>query len=261
MKAKHRHELKTNELADWIANFPQWAKDNLKTIIYISAVILVAAGVYVWKNYYRDIEIIREKEAFTNLVGNVVRNETQIILGRDQGIDTSFSLVQTANELKKKAADTNDDQMAALALLKHAQALRAELHYRPGTISKEEFADQINKAKASYTEVLGKPSVSSSLKAIATLGLGLCAEELGNTTEAKKIYNEVIANPDFEHTTAAAQAKFRLVIVDGLQEKVVFVKAAPAPKPTTPKPPAPMPAVIEIPAPDSDTIVPNLPAQ
>lgn len=254
MKAKHRHELKTNELADWIANFPQWAKDNLKTIIYISAVILVAVvGVYAWKNHYKVG--IKEQTAFTNLVGNVVRNETQIILGRDQGIDTSFSLVQTANELKKKAADTNDDQMAALALLKHAQALRAELHYRPGTISKEEFADQINKAKASYAEVLGKASVSSSLKATATLGLGLCAEELGNTTEAKKIYNEVIANPDFEHTTAAAQAKFRLVIVDGLQEKVVFVKAAPAPKVPDLKP-----AVIGTPAPDSDVIVPNLPA-
>ncbi len=31
MKAEHRHELKTNELADWIVHFPQWFKENQTT--------------------------------------------------------------------------------------------------------------------------------------------------------------------------------------------------------------------------------------
>ncbi len=33
MKSEHRHELKTNELAEWIANFPTWAKENAKVLI------------------------------------------------------------------------------------------------------------------------------------------------------------------------------------------------------------------------------------
>ncbi len=28
MKSDHRHELKTNELAEWLSNLPQWAKKN-----------------------------------------------------------------------------------------------------------------------------------------------------------------------------------------------------------------------------------------
>ena len=33
MKAEHRHELKTNELVEWLTNLPQWANENLTTII------------------------------------------------------------------------------------------------------------------------------------------------------------------------------------------------------------------------------------
>ena len=33
MKSDHRHELKTNELAEWLGNLPQWTKENLVTII------------------------------------------------------------------------------------------------------------------------------------------------------------------------------------------------------------------------------------
>ena len=44
MKAEHRHELKTNELAQWIANFPNWAKENLRMIIYVSVVLILLIG-------------------------------------------------------------------------------------------------------------------------------------------------------------------------------------------------------------------------
>ena len=33
MKSEHRHELKTNELAEWISNFPSWTKENAKVLI------------------------------------------------------------------------------------------------------------------------------------------------------------------------------------------------------------------------------------
>jgi len=47
MKAEHRHELKTNELAEWIANLPQWARDNGRMVIYLSvvAVLVIGSGV------------------------------------------------------------------------------------------------------------------------------------------------------------------------------------------------------------------------
>ena len=49
MKAEHRHELKTNELAEWIANLPQWASDNLGMIILVFlVVVLLPAGAYTY---------------------------------------------------------------------------------------------------------------------------------------------------------------------------------------------------------------------
>ena len=64
MKAEHRHELKTNELAEWIANFPQWFQENLTTII-IGAVIAAGLIVYTIFYYHRENRIWNEKDAQT----------------------------------------------------------------------------------------------------------------------------------------------------------------------------------------------------
>ena len=54
MKSDHRHDLKTNELAEWLINFPQWTKDNLITIICVLGLIVAAAGVCFWKFYGKE---------------------------------------------------------------------------------------------------------------------------------------------------------------------------------------------------------------
>ena len=53
MKSEHRHELKTNELAQWIADFPQWAKKNMRTIIYVVVVVVVVLAYYGWYGYQK----------------------------------------------------------------------------------------------------------------------------------------------------------------------------------------------------------------
>ena len=45
MDPKHRHELKTNELADLLAHFPQFLKRNANTIIGLALIII---GVVTW---------------------------------------------------------------------------------------------------------------------------------------------------------------------------------------------------------------------
>ena len=44
MKSDHRHELKTNELAEWLRNLPEWTKENLVTIIIVVVVVAVLVG-------------------------------------------------------------------------------------------------------------------------------------------------------------------------------------------------------------------------
>ncbi|MFB0524113.1 MAG: hypothetical protein ACETVZ_01145, partial [Phycisphaerae bacterium] len=126
MKPDHRHELKTNELAEWIANFPQWAKENRTTIIGVLLVIAVVGGLYIWRVHSKKVAI-RTQIELTGLVSQLMGSKMQILSAQAQGRDLSYILVQRggpADRLKIFAQNTNNDQMAALALIKQAEALR-----------------------------------------------------------------------------------------------------------------------------------------
>ncbi len=230
MKSEHRHELKTNELAEWIGNLPQWARENRKMIIYVSAVAVLVIGSASWYWYNKNVESVREQHKFTSLITQLSQSKVQVVMARARGVDTSIMLIQLAENLRSAAQSTKDDQVAALALIKHAETLRTALHYRQGTVSRAELEATINRARTGYREALEKASPNPSLMATARFGLGLCEEELGNFEEAEQIYRELAINTDFEGTTAIAQAKQRLKTMTDYKQKVVF-KASPKPKP------------------------------
>lgn len=227
MKSEHRHELKTNELAEWLSNFPEWAKENSKSIIGITALIVVIAGFYLWRRHDKNVVQPREQIELTRQLGEIPQIEMQIVLKQNQGTDVSHLLLPQADKMKSFADTTRKQDMAAFALIKQANALRAELHYRLGIISKQDFTDQINRAKASYTEAITKASSNPSFVAAAKFGLGLCAEELGGFTEARQIYQEIVSNPDFEGTVTFVKAKNRLENMSDYENEIVF---KPAPK-------------------------------
>jgi hypothetical protein len=240
MKAEHRHELKTNELAEWLANFPQWAKRNLTTIIYVSVLIAVVAGLYIWRVYNKNVISVRKQMRFNTLLARLSQSKGEILRFRAQGIDVSDILIDPANSLRAFAEKTKDNTIAALAFIKHAEAVRTELHYRQGTVTKSDLTVQMNKAKDSYNRALARLTPSSqpgtinpSLTAAAKFGLGLCEEELRNFKQARQMYQDFVADPDFEYTIAAMQAKLRLDTMAEYQKKVVF-KSPPKPRPVRP---------------------------
>jgi len=228
MKSEHRHELKTNELAEWLSNLPQWTKENLVTIICAEVFIVVLAGVWLWRGYNRDVVQVRERTQFTNLLNQVSAAKMQIRQASEEDRDLSFALLQPAKSLEAFAQSTGNRRMAALSYIKQAQALRAELHY--GTVEDSYVTEQIGKAKASYTQALEKSGDNPTLAAAAQFGLGLCAEELGNFDEAQQIYRDIVANADYEGTVAVAQAQRRLKTMADYEEKLAF-KPNPNPQP------------------------------
>ena len=230
MKSEHRHELKTNELAEWLSNLPQWTKENLTIIIVVLAVVVAASAFYV-RHRYRKSAVVEEQLEFTNLLNQLLASKMQVLSAQAQGRDLSFILLQPANSLGTFAQNAKSDQMAALALIKQAEALRTELHYRPGTVSEQDVTAQINQAKAAYTEAIQtrlRWASNPSLTAVAEFGLGLCEEELANFEKAQQIYRSIAENPDFEGTVAVTQAKHRLETMADYKQKVIF-KPAPAP--------------------------------
>jgi hypothetical protein len=228
MKSEHRHELKTNELAEWLGNLPQWTKENLTTILVVVAVVVAGATFLIWRNYNKNVVQVRGHLEFSNLLNQLSASKMQVLNAQSQGQDLSALLLQPANSLGNFAQNTSNNRMAALALIKQAEALRTELHYRSGSISKQDLTNQINEAKAAYAGAVQKSSANASLKATAEFGLGLCEEELSNFQEAKQIYQAIVANSAYEGTVAYAGAQYRLETMDDYRQKVVF---KPAPEP------------------------------
>ena len=231
MKSEHRHELKTNELADWIVHLPQWARENQRMIIYVSVVTVLVMASYIWHRYQKDVVGVRRTSQLTNLITQIPQGKLRILEAQAQGLDIAYMLIQNAEELETVAEELKDNHMSALALIKRAEALRTELHYRLGAVSEQDIISQIALARESYNKAIAKAPANPSLMAMANFGLGLCEEEVGNFEQAKQIYNNVATNPDFEGTVAAVQAQQRLEKMDDYREKVAF-RSAPRPEPT-----------------------------
>lgn len=265
MKAEHRHELKTNDLAEWLANLPKWAKENLRIIIYASVIVILVAAAYFWKNYEKNVVGAREKFRFTALLNQVSLDKFNTLQSQKAGQDLSFNLIKIAEALNEKGETEKIDLAAAMALIKSAEAIRTEMHYRKiVALTTEEKTAQINKAKAAYNQAIVKAKSNPTLTAAAKFGLGLCEEELGNFDQAKKIYTDLTTDASLQPTVGFKLAEFRLQIMDEYKEPVVF-KPAPKEETLTPSiqinPPQPQQQVMKLVPVDSNNIDPNFPRE
>lgn len=244
MDAGHRHELKTNELAESLGHLPQLIKENTNFIIGIA---LVAIGLLTWPMFTR---MSRQKEVaaqsgVTQSIQMLDRNVYDILqapqddaASLNQALST---LLVNADALLGKASDIDNPNLAALARIKAAQAIRTELHLRKD-VSAEMLESQIQKARTAYEEAL-QSAQSPELKAMAKFGLGLCAEELGQTAQAADIYKAIIDDKAFEATVLPKQARQRL---DSMEENSQAFTFAPAPvKAPAVEPPSVTPAVTQ----------------
>jgi len=234
MRSDHRHELKTNELVDWLNNLPEWAAQNRKNLIAAGAVLVVAILVYLWSYYHHTVVSVRNQERITRLVSQVPEQMNTVMRSAMQGADQSYTLMPLSQDLQDFAGDTSNDNMAALALIKRGETLRAELHLRLKDATPDELNAQIAKAKASYQEALDRKPSSVTLLAAAKFGLGLCEEELGNFDQAAEIYREVAQKPEYAGAAAQAAADYRLKILDDFKAKVAFKPAPAQPQAATP---------------------------
>lgn len=264
MKSDHRHELKTNELADWIMHFPDWLAENRTTLLAAGAVVLVALLAYFVSFYRRNVVAARNQTHLTELVARVPQQLSQAASATMQNKDESYILVKTEGDLEDFAAKSSNSDMAAVALIQRGDTLRAELHLRLNEVSRDDLAAQMAKAQTSYQQALDRKPSSSSLTAKAQYGLGLCEEELGNFDKAGAIYREVAEKPGYAGTTAQAAAAYRLKIMNDYKTALVFQPAPPKPpQASAPKieiKPAPAGAPTVGPAPQPVTMGPALPS-
>jgi len=228
MKSERRHELKTNELAEWLSRLPEFLRENYKAVIYVTVIVIVVAVAAYAKWYRKRAEVIEHRIKLTELSAQVSQSKIDAVMGAGRGQDYSARLLMTADALDTASRSEDNPVYAALALSKRAEALRTELHYRPESLEPGAAKGQINQAVKSYEEALEKSYGNSALKAMAEFGLSLCAEELGDITKAQSIYQGIVANPDYQGTVFVPQAQERLETMQEYSDTVYFTKAASA---------------------------------
>ncbi len=229
MDAEHRHELKTNELADWIGHFPDFCRENAKTIIGV-ALIIAAVGVYFYSRGVRTKARFEQEAQAVSLIERLNYSKLMTIRSQTENTPVGDSIQLIADSLKMAAAEAKSPHVAALLLIKQGDALRADLHYRAEEVDPDVVENRITQARTAYEKALIQAQGNNTLVAMANFGLGMCAEEIGDYIEAEKIYNSIIADAGFAGTVLPRQAQDRL---DNLQDnKMQFVFVAPAaPKP------------------------------
>ena len=223
MKSERRHDLETNELAEWIANLPKFLKDHSRLIIYLTIVVMAVAVSAYFSWYKKDAGTDKQKIKATMFVEQLFNSKNQIAQGRIQGASISDLMLLTANNLTAVANESEDDLVIAMALIKRSEALRAELHYRTVPIDQEAMKYQIDQAKQTYALAMVKAKDNPTLSAMAEYGLGLCEEEMGNFVAAEAIYNDIANNPDYKATTFAIQAQIRLDSMSDNTAPVIFL--------------------------------------
>ena len=246
MKSDHRHELKTNELADWITHFPEWLRENAKVLIGGTAIVILAVVVVAWNRYNKTVLAQNRRADFTRALTDLELTLQQVGQQSLQGRDESIALHDSANTLEKLAENMSRKTMAAFAYIKQGETLREQLHFQNGRHSKEQIAQLMEQAKACYHQALEKAPNNASLVSVAKYGLGLCEEELGNYNEAKAIYESIVSDNQLAGTVGRVSAEYRLKTVDRYRGTIVFPNAPVVPE------------TAEVPLMDTNSLLPNL---
>ncbi len=237
MKSERRHELATNELADWLGNIPDWWEQNGK--IVIAAVVAVAVIVAIW--YFAAVRTAAARaEQGQKLSGMLYAMENlkyRMASKPESRADLSSQMILLAGQLKAFADVAANQNAAAFALIKSAEAIRAAAHYSSTPTDAEAEGKDLTSARDSCLRAISLIKDDPSLLASATLQLGLCQEGLGSFDEARKTYQGIVDDPQFAGDVAAAQAAVRLAVMDDYREMVVLgAPAAPAPVAMPPMP-------------------------
>lgn len=233
MDSKERHEMRTNELADWLGHVPDFLNKYRNQLI---GAALIIVGLISWPilNRWRQGSDFAIKSQISGMLDTLETNRALAI--RQQQPDapqeiSAGSFMVSANNLADEAKKAPSDNLAALALIKRAQALRMDLIYRKDIPAEDVIAAQNKQAQEAYQQAYDKAQMPA-LKAMAQFGLGLCTEESGMLDQAKSIYQKIVDEPTFAGTSLPRAAQDRIDKMADNNKKYVFVetpKVEPAP--------------------------------
>ena len=225
MDSGHRHELKTNELANLISHSGEFIRKNYMQITGV-VLIIVAIGLWGPVRGFRNRAKLRAQAQAFEVIEQLHQSKIGALQSQAQNMGISNALLVSANALEMEARKAKNPLLGALALIKRGEALRSDLHFRISDVEPAEIKSYIEQARKAYNSAIEKAKGNPGgmvLEAMANFGLGLCAEELGDLKQAKSIYESIVSQADYEGTVFPSQAQLRLESMDDSRGNFVFV--------------------------------------
>ncbi len=241
MKAQHRHELKTNELAEWLASLPQLFEQHFRTILYvgIAVLVIILGGAY----YLYQSRVVTQNKivSLTQSLVQLKNMRQRVLQNQASGFDASYTLLPIAQTAQTRAKNAPEKTQTAFGLIEAANVLRAEMLYRQSQISDQEKTEQLDKAISLYNQAIQNAEGHLTLTALAEFGVALCNEDKGDFQLARQGYEDIVQNRQYKATIAFKMAQQRLATMDSYRTPVTF--AEPPQPQMTELPQQPMPQV------------------
>jgi tetratricopeptide (TPR) repeat protein len=205
MDAKERHELKDNDLAEFLENFGSfWDKHGN----WLSILILVAVGSWFGIRYYNNMQTNRHEAAWWDLDSTT-----------------------TPQGFRERARDHSDTPgLANVALLRGAEAYHQQAvklgnegdDPESGVMSAQ---DSLDNAEKMYKQVL-ESQADAVYRANAAVGLANVAETRGDFAAAGEYWKQAEQIADEARLgSIGTQAQIRVALLDNLAKPIVFGEA------------------------------------
>ncbi len=217
MDTQERHELKQNDLEEFLRNFKEWWSKNQNTVLAVIAIAAICFMAFsLWTSHSERVH----EEAWSTLA------------------------MKSSPETHRQLALSHDNRtIRMLAALRGADGFLAEANEPAESISgtNEASQDTLNKAEELYQLVIDEAEFNE-YRINALFGLAAVAENRHNWEQARNYYQQVIETAGPGLSFFSKQAESRMAMLTELATPVAF---APEPEPkvikefTITTPPAP----------------------
>jgi tetratricopeptide (TPR) repeat protein len=216
MDAKERHELKDNDLAEFLQNFGEfWNKHGNS----VSVIILVVLAAWIGLRLYNNMQATQHENAWADL-SSTTTPQGYRERAREHAGDKALpqiALLRGAEQFHQQAIDLDNESGSNGAST-------------PGMMSAE---DSLKNAEDMYKQVLDSKA-DPAFRANAAAGLANVSETRGDFTAAREYWTQAEKLATDAHLPAiAAQAKTRLGLLEELARPIVFGTAEESTEPAT----------------------------
>ena len=199
MKAQRRHDLRTNTLAESMADAVEYLKEKGQIIVLVVSAVVVVLGVSWYWNYSATV---RQQQGW----------QAMLALLNAPSVDQSAQL----DQLQRVAESYRDPALRAMAWSQLGSRLLDAAASTSGPATTEQADNYIAGAKAAFETVIQETPNQTVPAAIAYLGLAAIAADRGDFETAMGYYEQVAGGEQFNNTPFQNQAAESLTLLERL---------------------------------------------